>query len=332
MRLLEEEARRLSIPFVGNFELTYRCNLSCPFCYTIDRDRCKAELSTSQWKRIFFEMSMLGLTRATFTGGEIFVRDDLEELYCSTYDLGVRITLLTNGLLVSEHDCSFLKKRLPEGVSISVYGATDSDYLRITGDPDGFQKLNQSISLLKQYKIPVSLKTLALPALKNQLTAIRQYAYDQNLKITLTKYISPISSNTHNTQNDFRMTPSEIGFYAKMFDNSNDIMGGVLDTNNHCSISSCNAGKGRFAITAHGNIMGCICYPAIQIPIGDLPCSEVLHLLREKLSREQKICDDCKSCCYKAHCGKCGGLNFMETGYTFKCSNYRKELAKYSLI
>lgn len=329
MHLLEKEARRLSIPFVGNFELTYRCNLHCPFCYTLDRDRQPRELSAQQWKRIFSEMSSLGLTRATFTGGEVFVRSDLEELYCTTYDLGVRITLLTNGLLIKEKDCQYLKKRLPEGVSISVYGASDADYHRITGDSDGFQKVKASIALLKQYGIPVSLKAPALPALKEQLPDIRQFACDEGLKITLTKYISPTSFNKGS---DFRLTPDEVSYYAALFDNANDIMGGVTESDNCCSIASCNAGKGRFAVTAHGNMMGCICYPEIQVPLGDGPCSAALETLRQRLRAKTEPCTDCLSCPSRSHCGKCGGLNYMETGCTWKCSEYRKELAKRHLI
>jgi len=327
MQLLENEARKLNIPFVGNFELTNKCNLKCQFCYIQDRNHNSSELDTSEWIRIVSEMSSIGLTRATFTGGEIFTRNDLEEIYCSSYDTGVRITLLTNGLLIDEADCKYLQKRLPEGISITLYGVSDYDYARVTGDNEGFQKIQKTISLLKQYHIPFSLKTLALPVLEKQLIKIKQFAYEQGVKITLTKYISPTSMSILPVE---RLPASIIKEYASMFDNANDIMGGVRNSDS-CSIASCNAGKARFSISADGSMFGCICYPEVQIPINKRPCLEVLSELRANLKKVQTTCEDCISCPYKTQCGKCGGLNYMETGSVSKCSDYRKELAKYNL-
>jgi len=183
--------------------------------------------------------------------------------------------------------------------------------------------------LLIKYNIPTSLKTIAIPELYGSIRRIQEFASSIEKKITLTKYISPVP----NCWSDFnRIAAKDIYELAQTFDNANDIMAGVTSRDGNCDIASCNAGKGRFAINPYGEMMGCICYPEIKIPIENDSCKDVLRVLREKLNLKNEICEDCKNCSYKETCGKCGGLNYMETGSTTKCSQYRKELAKYKLI
>ena len=43
------------IPLRYFFELTYRCNLNCPYCY-VGSDRTKNELSTEDWFNIIKQM------------------------------------------------------------------------------------------------------------------------------------------------------------------------------------------------------------------------------------------------------------------------------------
>lgn len=328
VELLEKEAKKHMLPFNGHFELTSKCNLNCPFCYEKDRIN-RIELDTNQWLRIIKESTECGLFRATFTGGEIFLRSDFEELYCKTYDLGVRLILLSNGLLVTEDICKVLQKRKPETISITLYGVSNDKYSLITGDSTGFDKLQKSLYLLKKYEIPVSLKVLALPLLEDSFRAIKAFADNIDLKIALTKYIS--KNSRIKTIDDWRLSPSAIKKYASLFDND-QIMGGQINALSECSIAQCNAGKGRFVVTPTGNLMGCMCYPEVQVPIGDRSFFQALTELRESLTLKNEVCLDCHTCLYNKSCGKCGGLNYAETGNYTICSSYRKALAKYKIL
>lgn len=328
IELLEKEAKKNTLPFNGHFELTSKCNLHCPFCYEKDRKN-NNELDTKQWMRIIKEAKECGLFRATFTGGEVFLRSDFEELYCKTYDLGIRIIILSNGLLIDENICKVLHKRKPETVSITLYGLNNEKYSLITGDSEGFEKLQKSLIFLKKYEIPVSLKVLALPLLEDNFQAIKEFANNMDVKIALTKYIS---KNSHiKAIDDWRLPPETIKKYVALFDNS-DLMGGQIDGRSDCSIASCNAGKGRFVVTSVGSLIGCMCYPEVQVSTINKPFKQALTELREALALKNKVCLECHTCLYSKNCGKCGGLNYSETGDYTVCSEYRKALAKYNIL
>ena len=48
------------IPLRYTLELTYRCNLNCPYCYVGD-ERIKDELSTQEWTDIINQLPIFSL-------------------------------------------------------------------------------------------------------------------------------------------------------------------------------------------------------------------------------------------------------------------------------
>ena len=55
------------VPLRYFFELTYRCNLQCPYCYVGD-DRMKDELTTQEWFNIIDQIPFYSFV--TLVGGE----------------------------------------------------------------------------------------------------------------------------------------------------------------------------------------------------------------------------------------------------------------------
>ena len=53
-------------------ELTYRCNLQCPYCYNpLDLDGYRDEIDTATWQRVIGEAADMGIVQCyeNFTGG-----------------------------------------------------------------------------------------------------------------------------------------------------------------------------------------------------------------------------------------------------------------------
>ena len=65
---------RAKIPFRYFLELTYRCNLNCPYCY-VGCERNKKELTTEEWKKVIDQLPFYSI--ATLVGGEPLIRKDL---------------------------------------------------------------------------------------------------------------------------------------------------------------------------------------------------------------------------------------------------------------
>jgi pyrroloquinoline quinone biosynthesis protein E len=59
-------------------ELTYRCNLQCPYCYNpLDLHAYRHELDEAAWLRVIDEAADLGVLQIHFSGGEPTLRPDL---------------------------------------------------------------------------------------------------------------------------------------------------------------------------------------------------------------------------------------------------------------
>jgi pyrroloquinoline quinone biosynthesis protein E len=57
-------------------ELTYRCNLQCPYCYNpLDLGSPREELPLATWLRVIDEAIALGVVQIGFSGGEPTLRE-----------------------------------------------------------------------------------------------------------------------------------------------------------------------------------------------------------------------------------------------------------------
>ncbi|MCX5680258.1 MAG: radical SAM protein, partial [Candidatus Omnitrophica bacterium] len=75
--MLEGAAVRGRIPFMGAFDLTYRCNQTCRHCYCnlgAQDKRMGDELTTAEACRILDEAAGAGCLWLLLTGGEVLLR------------------------------------------------------------------------------------------------------------------------------------------------------------------------------------------------------------------------------------------------------------------
>ncbi len=84
-------------------ELTYRCNLACPYCYNpLALREYRDELSTQQWCDVLSEAAGLGVVQTHFSGGEPTLRSDLPALVGSASRAGCYTNLITQGTFLDD--------------------------------------------------------------------------------------------------------------------------------------------------------------------------------------------------------------------------------------
>ena len=134
---LSMAAAEKKVPIMGLFELTPLCNLDCKMCYVhLQKDQMNGAplLSVDQWKAIMKQAADAGMLHATLTGGECFTYPGFKELYLYLRDCGImEINILTNGVLVTDDMVDFLCNHKPRAIQVSVYGASEDAYERVTG-------------------------------------------------------------------------------------------------------------------------------------------------------------------------------------------------------
>ena len=162
--LTQEQLARLAgrrYPFSGSFELTERCNLRCGHCYINQPAGSRAararELTTSQVTGILDQIADAGCLYLLLTGGEALLRPDFEEIYLYAKRKGLLLTLFTNGTLLTPRLADFLAEWRPYALEITVYGATQDIYERVTGVPGSYAACMRGIELALARRLPLSL-------------------------------------------------------------------------------------------------------------------------------------------------------------------------------
>lgn len=108
------------------------CNLNCLHCYADSHnEKYAGELTHEQGRALLEDLAAFGVPAVLFSGGEPLARRDTLELAAYARSLGLKVTLSTNGTLITEatarriHDLGFTYV----GISLDGIGATN-DFFR----------------------------------------------------------------------------------------------------------------------------------------------------------------------------------------------------------
>ena len=181
---LHAEERRL--PVQGTLETSFRCNLACVHCYVNepagDRAVRERELGLEELKRVVDQAAEAGCLHLLLTGGEALLRPDFPELYVYAIRKGLRVTLFTNGTLVSEAIAELLDEYRPHSVEISLYGSSRETYERVTRVPGSYDRCLAGIERLRCRGVPLVLKTMAMSWNEHEVEAMRRFAEERGLR------------------------------------------------------------------------------------------------------------------------------------------------------
>lgn len=141
--LSQIEAKQFEHPIVCESDekniyiyLTNNCNERCKHCYMYAGDIKIQELSPDVWKKVLLDYKNLGGQGVTFTGGEVTVYKGFESVLKYAHELGLNVTVLTNGILWDEQ---YIKRCGPyiDEVQISIDGYDKESYYNVR-QYDGF--------------------------------------------------------------------------------------------------------------------------------------------------------------------------------------------------
>ena len=85
-------------------------------------------------------------------------RGDVFEIFAHAKAKGFAITILTNATLITPERADRLKVLRPHNVEISIYGATQETYERVTRIPGSFTAFITGIQLLRERRVPLVIK------------------------------------------------------------------------------------------------------------------------------------------------------------------------------
>ena len=328
-RMLCNKCAALGIPVSGVFELTPRCNLRCKMCYvrlTPEQMRpIGQERTAQQWIELARQARDSGMTFLLLTGGEPTLREDFCEIYEELAQMGLSISLNTNGTLLTPEIRALWHRLPPAQVNLTLYGTCREDYDALCQNPDAFDSVVEGLDWLKQEGIFVHLNTTMVPTNLQNWEKIEDFAKNRGLELRMTSYCFP--PNRRDCSCFERLSPEDAGqlivkdaFYRE---GPQGILKRVKDLDTplprSCELDNgepmqCTAARSQFWITWNGKMTPCA---MLTQPTAD-PDSEGFSAAWEQLKQlcdPIRLCPECVGCPDQKSCLNCAAVTFAETGH-----------------
>ena len=355
-RFLTRKCANLGIPVSGIFELTPRCNLQCKMCYVrltpAQMAPIGSELSAHQWLCLAEEAKKAGMAFLLLTGGEPSLREDFPEIYEGLANMGLSISVNTNGTLLSPALRALWHRLPPAQVNVTLYGVCRDDYAALCRNPEAFDSVIHALDWLREEGILVHLNTTIVPSNYSKWEQIERFAMDRGLELRLTNYcFPPARRGNGGSLPDFtRLSPEDAGRLAVQDLYYREGPDAVIErashmdqaTENKCSLETgepmqCSAAKSQFWVTWDGRMTPCgMLNQPVEYPFRDSFSESWAHL--RQVSGDIRLCPACSACDMQSTCQNCAAVTYTETGrfdgkpeYMCRMNQaYRKALQEFS--
>ncbi|KAB3531292.1 radical SAM protein, partial [Alkaliphilus pronyensis] len=256
---LKQRALRLGRPLSLHCELTPLCNLSCKMCY-VQLDESNAGLhsilTTSQWMEIFRQAIENDVYQVTLSGGEAMLHPGFWEIYDYLYSMGIRITIFTNGLSITNRAIEHLRKKPPQSIQISLYGTSDDVYEKVTGKRV-FSQIEKVFLQLQEANIPFKIAVSPNRYLYNDMENILQYLYNKGYSFQVNRNLLPPREETGRNLKDIALTTNEYVDIWTLYKKTTNMHPFSEEIRDNQDGISCSAGMATCHINYKGEMNGC---------------------------------------------------------------------------
>ncbi|MBW2533741.1 MAG: radical SAM protein, partial [Deltaproteobacteria bacterium] len=189
------EARR--IPLHCQLELTHRCGLGCAHCYLpAARRRARpdapgAELTTAEIRRFLDALAGLGGLFLALTGGDPFLRPDLEAIFDHARDRRFAVSLLTSGHGADRGALERMAARGIDTVQVSLHGADAAAHDRFTGVSGSFDEALGLLAFLAEIGAHPRAAVTVTRRNRDRLEETLERLHGMGVPAALTLYLQP---------------------------------------------------------------------------------------------------------------------------------------------
>ncbi|MBQ6430383.1 MAG: radical SAM protein [Oscillospiraceae bacterium] len=336
VQYLHRKGMQLGLPTGGTFELTPRCNFNCKMCYVhltqeeqVKRGR---ELTTEEWLRIGKEARDAGTVFLLLTGGEPTLRPDFPELMHKFKEMGLLVTVNSNGVLLEGKLLELIKNDPPTRINISLYGTSDETYEQLCGVP-AYDRVIRNIEALRASGVEVKVNMSVTPTNRRELKNVLETAERLNIRTQAATYMfPPIRLHPELCGQSFRMDAEEAGRLQAQYEFTRFTKAQFLkrvqalcnkvspdaDSEEDCGelvgdTIHCRAGKSSFWIDWDGKMLPCgqMAEPAVNVL--ETGFAEAWRQTRVNAAAI-RLPPECNSCDVKNICQACAAMCYCETG------------------
>lgn len=194
-RMLLAQAKQTRTPANGSIELLPLCNMNCDMCYVrLSREEMERQgrlRTADEWLEIGRQMKDAGVLFLLLTGGEPFLYPDFKRLYLGLKQMGMILTINTNGTLIDEELAEFFGKYKPRRVNITLYGTDEETYAELCHYPGGYERTLRGIRLLRERGVDVKVGGSLTRANKDDLDRLLDVEKELGIPVRVDTYMMP---------------------------------------------------------------------------------------------------------------------------------------------
>lgn len=255
-------------PSLVVWEITLECNLKCIHCGSSAGKSRYNELSTEEGIKLCNDLVELGFKGITLFGGEPFLRSDWNILAKEIKDLGMKLSIVSNGFVKANDIITELSKLQVDSLQIGLDGSSAEIHDYIRGLKGSFKKAIEFLRLSKEVGLSTGAITTVSKMNFNDLPALKDLVVNEGFdwqiqdgvligRFPKEKILSPkeyysmalfIAANRKKYCKNISINGSHnLGFYSHILQNS-------LNS----SWNGCWAGKKVLGIQSDGGVKGCL--------------------------------------------------------------------------
>jgi radical SAM protein with 4Fe4S-binding SPASM domain len=317
-------ARSRHVPLTGGLELTQRCNLRCLHCYLGEQDeirqRRSEELNAAQWCDIIDQIAAAGTLWLLLTGGEPLLRGDFEAIYTHAKMRGLLVAVFTNGTLVGDETIALFRRLPPFKIEISLYGASEVTYEKITGIDGSYARCMRGVRSLAESGVRLSLKTVLMTHNAHEFAEIERLAGQLGDRFRFDAEVQPRFSGDK-LPLALRLTPAEA--VGKEFSDPRrrQEWRGFSEKRRSQApafperLYSCSAGTSNFFVDAYGSLHPCLMVRDIGYDLTAGRFADGWRMIGEAITMREAPADfTCNLCEHRMVCSSCPAFAKLESG------------------
>lgn len=324
-------------PDIVVWEITLKCNLNCMHCGSSAGNMRSDELTTKETLQLCHDLLDIGFKGIALMGGEVFLRKDWKIVSKKIKELGMKLSIITNGYFNPDEIIPTLVELKTDCVMVGMDGSTPEIQDKIRRVEGSFEKAWNFIKAAKEAGLMIGIITTVHKLNFKELPKIK----DLVLKEKVDWQIQPATPIGRFPK---KLTLSNAEFYTlglfihslqKKYEKENFSIVGSHNFGFHSGVipplsfypewQGCYAGKTVLGIKSNGDVIGCLAMSDKFIE-GNIRKRCIKDIWDDPNSfaynRKFKIEDlgeNCKGCKYGETCK--GGCTTMSSSLTGKTHN-----------
>lgn len=249
----ENNSRRVFI------EITDLCNMYCKHCMNNSGKNTWPGLPKEKMKNLFTEISEQNVVYLYISGGEPLLYDGIDEVLEHAYNLGMKVTLATNGMGIKEHLSAIEKYIDVISISLDGIGNIHDEFRGVEG---AFIQLQESLQILQEKKINVKISSIIWKKNMEQLEDMVFFAKKYGVRKVNFNILVPVGRAKNNVdiiihQKKYQELYQKIDYLRKKY--TTDCFEVQIKRNEKLKEESeqCPGGTTIYHINSHGKVSPC---------------------------------------------------------------------------